>query len=775
MNWKFFINDIEIDEPVGFSDFVINIKRDENWKGIFFEASLSVLSFYGHAFDILKSLKETKGLKAVAIFQASYQCDVVSDYDEAIKGKLNFGQYQETCGAECFIKMPVEQDNCTMILRNRYDQKVNIDDPTSFDRVSTLPAYDGLNRTFSLPGVELPLLHKGSVGDPQDIHIAPALSMFDTLVRPNYMIAVDNSIKTGHLISESSQWEALNIAPDDSTQPEGSPISPNILLEENQQCIGTQQIQAVIRMKGTFRVDCPVLVDNLSMVTLRILSWDGVKGITLAQAWNAFGSDAVTVLDTFIILDNAIHLPPITGSFDHTFTASYNLPIGTGLYAILYIQTVGDPGNPDQHGTIDVHFDPETSIDLRMNRDCPATNVRACLVNELAARIAESITDMCITVKSDYYGRDDSEPFAMPDDGCGSLRILTNGLKLRQADKNNEFFISLRELFDGLNAIDNIGIAIEDDPAFPNTDRRILRIEDARFFYNDTEIMRCDFIPAAVKAIIESKHYSRVLVGYDKWETTSIRGTDEFNSNKEFRTSLDAVNNPLDIKSKLVAGSYPIEITREQQFGDTGEADTTYDDETFIICMKRDGYNLIVETGNINDASNMYSPPTVYNWRIRPFYNLMRWAKSIFQCYVDLNDPDSKLFFSSGVGNYSASGRLIDGDPCKLENTIKAENDNLSALDFENPNDAIPILDAESISFDYPLSIAEYKRIKQNPHGYLSVQCGFGDYVRAYIDSINYHLVDGMATFNLILSGKAATPPIVVIEEFSDEFSDEFA
>src|SRR5690606_22240375 len=133
--------------------------------------------------------------------------------------------------------------------------------------------------------------------------------------------------------------------------------------------------------------------------------------------------------------------------------------------------------------------------------------------------------------------------------------------------------------------------------------------------------------------------------------TEGLKGLDEFNSNKEFRTSLVNINNTLDVTSPFIAAGYVIEQTRQQSYADSGGADSKYDNDVFIICVERDAYGYKVEQGNINNAANIFSPNTAYNWRIRPWYNLMRWWKSIAQSYINLVNTTSRLFFSSGTGN----------------------------------------------------------------------------------------------------------------------------
>jgi hypothetical protein len=247
-------------------------------------------------------------------------------------------------------------------------------------------------------------------------------------------------------------------------------------------------------------------------------------------------------------------------------------------------------------------------------------------------------------------------------------------------------------------------------------------------------------------------HYSLIKTGYQKWEAEQVNGLDEPNSNREYRTILTSVNNTLDITSKLVAGSYAIETTRQQSFADTGAADTSYDNETFILCVERQAYSFQIERGIIDNAANIFSPQTLYNWRIRPYYNLMRWFKSIANSYPNISDTDNRLYFSSGTGNFLAEGQIGGAYPtCKLENGVKAENRDLSRLDFIDPDEATPLWKPDYATFKYPLSVADYKAIKANPYGYISFQCGTGEWKKGYIQDIKYRLNKGEADFTLKL------------------------
>src|SRR5688572_139182 len=98
ITWTFFLDDVECDEPLRFSDIVIRAKRDENLHGMFFEASTNDLLFYGEAAAYLVEKKETLGFAADVTFRAVATCGQENDI---LTGKLDFRKYKKSCGNEC--------------------------------------------------------------------------------------------------------------------------------------------------------------------------------------------------------------------------------------------------------------------------------------------------------------------------------------------------------------------------------------------------------------------------------------------------------------------------------------------------------------------------------------------------------------------------------------------------------------------------------------------------------------------------------------------------
>lgn len=713
---RFHINDLEIAEPRGYAGIVQNILRDESTHGIIFEASASDLFFTGPAAEYLINEKRTKGLKAEVVFLAEYKCS--GEFKEEIKGKLNFGRAKEVCGTQCGIYLPVEQTNCTMLIKNRYDQKVDLDSTTAFDGVTPLEVYDKLGITIAMPAKELSVGASGTVLPEKDrvnFSIFPESIGSRYYIRPTYGNVINETITNTNL--NPSVFAASNDGVSDSV------LTPVILLEEDIDCFDGE-FTYEFRFKGYMN-----LVGFGDTAYLKIVKGSLDVGETFP--------DDLTVLHQydFPIVDLTV------GPFDQSFSGTTTLNIGEGIWGFFEVHQV----TLDEAASY-VEFDPETSVNITAVRSCPGTEAKVYALNETISRVVEAITNGCLKVKSDLYGRTDSQPYSSSEDGCGSLRVVNSGLQLRNAE-DAKLFLSIKDIFEGLNPIDNIGFGVEPDDYRVGFD--VLRIEGVEHFYQDNEILSCPLVPNIEFEIDESGHYSTIRVGYEKWQIENTSGLDEFNSTREYRTSLSSVNNQLNIVSKWVTGGYPIEQTRQQSFASTGSADTKFDNDTFLYSVIKTLYSFEIEQGNVTNAANIFSPGSVYNWRLRPYYNLMRWMKSIGASYTNLTDVSNKLFFTSGTGNYLASGEMTSTF-CKMENGPKAENASVGAGDFTE-DQYTPLWRPEYAKYTYPLSVEQYHNLKQNPYGYISFQCGNGAWLKGFIKGVRWQTTKGEAEFQLKL------------------------
>lgn len=725
MNYRFYLNENECDEPIGWADFELSMKRDDTYHGIQFEVSTGVLRFVGSDALYLISQKETLGLQANVTFKAEEACDDSNEYATLIEGRLNFGKFKDSCGNICVVEIPFEEDGCKVTFKNRFDQKVDIEKQIAFDNITPLPDYVQLGQTIDMPAKALQAAVDGSVADDgYSIDVIPTGAGDGAViyVRPEYSIERYNNISTGQLIG-GNNCQGANSCPEF--------ITPQLLFEDEINCFDGN-FTFYSRQKGSFTVS-----DDLVLTSAyhKIMKWDGVG--------NLF-ADGEIVTENSLFVDGGGASGPFTIEFDDILTGTTTIDEGTGFYDVIEFVFPLFGSGPK---SLFVAYDSETLFTIEAIKLCPDSESQYFMIHETLSRVTEAITNRCIRVKSAYYGRIDSQPFSFDDDGCGGLRFFTSGLKLRKAP-DGKFFASVKDLIGGLNAIDNIGFDISPDEEF--SDRYILRIEPVASFYLDQEILSLDNVALVSSEIQEGWHYAKIDIGYKKWEVEEVNGLNEFNSNREYRTNIETISTAIDLQSVLVAGSYPIEITRQQSFAKTGAADTTYDNETFIICVERSAYDFIVEQGKILNDLNIFDPATALNYRLSPIRNLMRWFKSLINSYANISNSNNRLFFNKGTGNFLASGLLDDASACRLENSAVAENENLWIGNFANSSDYTPLFKNETASFEYPLSTAQYNALKSNPYGYISYTCSQTSTAqKAFIKEIKFRPAQGMATFTL--------------------------
>lgn len=283
-------------------------------------------------------------------------------------------------------------------------------------------------------------------------------------------------------------------------------------------------------------------------------------------------------------------------SFDETRT--FNLLDGQRLYFVfrpkLGYQISGPITDPY---VISITIDAgefQASSDSR----CSQTKSKVYLINEAMSRATEAYTNDCLRVYSDYFGRTDAQPYTSEDDGCAGLTSITSGMHIRVKENNKirvgganddaydldpRMVVSMKEMFDAMNAVHNIGMGIEDDPNRPGNE--LIRVEPMNYFYNNSVTMTCDHIKEVKRELNMEALLSIFKVGYEKWETENANGLNDVFGKREYRTTLNQIRSTYERLCKFIASDYAIEVTR-RAYG-TNTSDWRYDNNTFIILLSR--------------------------------------------------------------------------------------------------------------------------------------------------------------------------------------------
>ena len=306
---------------------------------------------------------------------------------------------------------------------------------------------------------------------------------------------------------------------------------------------------------------------------------------------------------------------------------------------------------------------------------------------------------------------------------------------------NAPMFVSFKEMMEALNCIYAVGFGMEPDPVRSNYD--CVRVEPISHFYDGTSspTMLCENVDVLETDASAAGAISIFKTGYSKWEAEEANGLDEFLSRREYRTTLSSLRRTFDRQCKYIASGYAIEVSR-RKLG-TNTTDWRYDNDTFIICLTPDVADYKSESGGITDASGLLDPDSVYNYRISPARNALRWLRYLLNTYTDW--VTGKLKFMTGDGNFYTQGKLSSG-------AIEAHSLNESAdLDISAYADTStqPIYRNEFVKFKYPLSYTDWKSIQSNRYARIGYSVNSGALQYGYIQELKYNLFEGMAEFVL--------------------------
>lgn len=763
MIWKFYIEDgsysqTEIPNPVGWADAVFKFRRDRDLHGVFFDYSVP-LKFHGTGYDMIKAAYDADGVEAYLRMIIEVQCEPTDAFEEFYTAKLNFSKIQFLESDVCFVEMVLEDDSCLSMFNNRQDQEIELQSMETLDG-QTMEAYDKIGYEISLP-------YKTILKTDEWLYESTDTPDTENATRTSTGIGLQE-FEPYMWIKPTATFNELEGINEDYTGGDSDTITDVVKLWTVQSIPGVPSPAWNFSVRGKINLQITGFLDNVTL--------DGCAGtdkfadVTVSLQFLRYRpsdlSSSLHTINTTTFSGCHVSLnEDLDFSFDGAFPSAllagdeiklfWRVQVLNGEYSIV---NVLDPTEITINFTITDTV--ESFFEVTLETNYSATDAKISLINESFARIVESITNKCLTVKSDYFGRTDSQPYVSADDGCGSLEAITSGALIRRmVDASHK--ISFKKLFDGLNAIHNIGVGIETDTDRTGYDR--IRIERAEYFYNDTFIMNCDKVPDIKRTVITDEHYSIYEFGYQKWEAEEYNGLDEFNTTRKYRTSLTSIKNTLSKISSLIASGYAIEITRQQFLAPS--KDWRYDNDDFIICLKRFGYgdDMIVEQGNIDTPANLIDPDTVYNFRISPNRNALRHLQKVLASYVDPAIAGS-LFFMSGTGNTSAEGLLEDG--CVYETGVLSEQEpEINVATLSDDNNGLPIYVLQLWEFEYPLTFAEYQAIRANPMGVISVRYGQQeDFHDCYIRQIEYKPNQGVANFQLLPSYPFTTTDFILQE-----------
>ena len=694
---KHYLNGTEIDEPIGFDNLKMTMKRGD-YHGMSAEVSELSLEFYGTAADIVR-----------AAYQADLDTEVTyrvtTDGGEMYSGILDLSTYEEQYSDYFSVSCKVGEVGVKTIFNNRTDTELALNGDNGIDDNAIIAP-----KTIQIIIQSIPILYTNKWVCDKAISCTKSAKNF--LLQPIFKTLVNEFGQ--HQLGEKSEFYQ-NTSIDNKL--------PIFSTESN------KAYNAEIRMKGYVSVDCTDDINGFAILYL-------VAGTKMKTY--GFGAE-------------------YTGNFDFTLTLE---DCTDDLYIYLHIQ--GGKSKGDQGGyelsvadidislTTDSYYKTtyldKTGWSESIKADSiPVIDALDCVCQKMAG----------VRVKSDWYKADLTNNAY----GGGGLRAITTGYKLRNAAKDfieKDMFVSFKTLIESLNAIDCIGWCFSTDSG-----TTYIRVERWSWFYKTDDPILVINNPNSVKTSIDtSLVISALTIGYEKYVTNDdINSIDSVHAEVTYTSQLNSVQNKKEVLCKFVADQYAIELTRRKAIESNLE-EYEYDESIFLFEIwhyleDNMWLNGVFSAGE--DAENLVTGRTL-NASLSPRRNAERWKEFLF-----FANKKSDLKFNSGKGNYKGAYRNnstsnnaalffdklyrpadTDGEVIYEEPTTKWANMPLVVED-QPIEYSKGFLKAETIEFTYPLSVAEYKKVKANPYGLIEV-----DGVLGWIKEFSYSFSDGEATFKLI-------------------------
>ena len=698
---RYYIDSTEIKEPIGFDNFEGKIGRHK-YHGVTVENSTGELEFEDVAYDIITAAYYND-IDTKLVLKAQIDCG--SGYEDIYQGIIDLSTYknQKSDYCSCFCMVGEIGDKTTF--NNRLDTVLDLESTTSMDG-ATLTALSNLNKTITIPAKEILYRYYKKIvaNKSQDITINNPI--YPTL----YLVP----------LFEKNVYNEIGATYTDSEVPIYAPIFTSENDAKNVKAIYNVEWARYLTL-NQISVYFPFSYTKISG------SYADAIGITMILHQNdvpiATSSELVVTTTT----------TTATFTFNTDLTEEEGNLYSYGVY--LKIRKI----NATNTDPIQIRIGMSSNAYFRIKRLelYNESTAKVSMVHELLSRSTELISGL--TVKSEWYGRPDSQIHSTASFGGGALKAVTNGFKLRNtvgiAGQNYNINTSFKNIFESLNAIDNIGYGFskEDDEEF-------IRVEKSSWFYKSNIILSIENPSNKKRRLNQDSIFSKLKIGYNKsGSTDDVNSIDTFHTVREYSTKLKSVNNELAVTSDFIADPYAIEFTRRK----TEEKSTKqwkYDNDMFVFALGVLDSEYQVEQGVTDTDDTIISPETLINARISPIRNSARWADRLFQIFRAANNP---LYFTSGTGNVNAECTPSTAYDDVCENSISGvvkENDNVPYTS--------PILSCELVTFEYPITLDQWRDLKNNPYDVIVV-----DQEECYLNEVRYNYNDGLANFSLIPIG----------------------
>lgn len=206
---------------------------------------------------------------------------------------------------------------------------------------------------------------------------------------------------------------------------------------------------------------------------------------------------------------------------------------------------------------------------------------------------------------------------------------------------------SFKDAMASLDSIEPVGMGIE----YRNGKENVV-VENIDYFFNQNITIRLGQVSNIKRSVAAEFYYSSLLFGSEKGgEYDEANGLDEFNTQTTYTTCITRLKKIYDKMAKYRKDGTGKELCRRITYKDNPTTDTTYDNDVFLLDLKKGNYGLYEERGSTDYSSveGIYSPETSNGFYFSAKQSLLRHAR-MFSGTLEL-EPTNEIRFASSKYN----------------------------------------------------------------------------------------------------------------------------
>ena len=733
--WKFFINDIQVDEPIGFDAIEFNAVRMES-HGIDQPFSTEITwsgtpSSFQSGAKILKSFFDNSFINTAIPFRITSD-QVIDGNSYDFNGFINMALYSEknTCDTQGWeITVGIIENDFKEVFMARQDVEVDLLTLKDLDQ-NVIPAL-----TFTDVRLHSQELYLQAFGR----QLIQRSISFGTPFEPVFPIFYSNSdFKNQFGSTFDTNGTYVN--------------NTNVIFKNNG--TGTRTILFSGRAVASIKNKHPS---------------NSYKAYVTLSQYNASGG--ATGIFTTIFATPFIG-PGSTYNLDHVFT-QVPISIQEDFRLVYFIALDFNPV-----GGWDVVFPNTNTLKVEEFSQVQASTCKGLYIFDFLKRLLLIITGNSNALISDY--------FSVVNQGLMWNNLITTGLYIRNGqlidEANPQIPTSFSEFFENLSRIFNLGWGFEYNESLSIWQ---IRIEPMEYFYDETVLIG-NF--EKVSNITQNANVQDLVNSFklgftDQWKNIAVSGMFEPHTYRGYSTpnkSRSADVKVLDLRSEILGSGYAIEFSRRLQYlrDDSGSSDRPNDYNLFIIWLNRasvtinpiegTGYEFPDETGLVtfaagtisvgSDLAGSASAPIaeIYNILHTPARIAARWWKYLGMNTYGLPSAKAKLFFESGE-YYTVMTSTVDDAFFPVANQEIAgtvlENTNISPDVIQNSLSKY-LFKPISLEFSFPQSLCSFIEMANIGTGFIRITSGGFEFF-GYLENATNKPVDpnsGITDFKLILA-----------------------